>query len=80
MCMRACVADAEAEGGGAYLRGRVLLQVAGLALLAGVSVQAEDALLQRHLQLLSVGVGVVLGGGVQFFLQHTQLHQQQQES
>lgn len=58
----------------------MVLQVAGLALLAGVGVQAEEALLQRHLQLLLVGVGVALRAGGKFFLQNFNLHRRREQN
>ena len=54
----------------------MLLQVARLALLAGVGIQAVEALLQGHLQLLLIGVGVISRpGGHDLFLQDTHLSQ-----
>ena len=56
-----------------YLWRGVVLQVASLALLAGVTIETEEALLQGHLQLLFVGMGVVLRRGHKLLLQNADL-------
>lgn len=56
-----------------HLLGRVLLQVPGLALLAGEAVQAVEALLQGCLQLLLVGVCVFRGGCSKLLLENSYL-------
>lgn len=62
-----------------HLLGRVLLQVPGLALLAGIAVQAVEALLQGRLQLLLVGVSVFRGGRSKLLLEDAHLGQWQEE-
>ena len=52
----------------------VVFQVAGFALFAGVSVQAEETLFQGHFQLLFVGMRVIFGRGCQLFFQNSNLH------
>lgn len=61
-----------------HLRGGVLLQVPGLALLAGEAVQAVEALLQGCFQLLLVGVCVFGGGCGKFLLENSYLQQAEQ--
>lgn len=59
--------------GGPHLLSRVLLQVPGLALLAGVAVQAVEALLQGRLQLLLVWVSVLRRGFSKLLLEDAHL-------
>lgn len=51
----------------------MLLQVPGLALLAGEAVQAVEALFQGRLQLLLIGVCVFRGGRSKLLLENSYL-------
>lgn len=58
----------------------VIVQVSGLALLAGVSVEAEETLFHSHLQLLFVRMRVSFGADGQLFLQNLNLRQKYRET
>lgn len=58
----------------------VIVQISGLALLAGISIEAEKTLFQRHLQLLFVGMRVAFRTDGQLFLQNSNLHQKHRET